>query len=334
MRRATFSQVQRRQFLIAAGTFLAVPLVRAQAPAMPVIGYLSNGSPGTSSHIIAAFRRGLSEAGYVDGKNVVIEYRWADGREDQVPGYAADLVRRQVTAIVATGGSTTWVPAKAATATIPIVFTGGSDPVKLGLVASLGRPGANATGVTTNSVGLSAKRLQLLREMVPAATLIALLVHVTSDPYVNEAVKEIQATARAAGQKIQIVNVQSERDFDAAFAEIVKMRAGALVVGSAAFFMGRRAHLVALAAKHAIPASYAFPEFVDAGGLMSYGVNLSEVSRQAGVYAGRILKGIKPADLPVLQPTVFELALNSKTAKALGIKIPQSLLVRADRVVE
>ena len=327
-------RVLRRQFLIGAGALLAMPLARAQAPALPVIGYLSNGSAASSTHLVAAFRRGLSEAGYVDGKNVVIEYRWADGRVDQLPGFAADLVRLQVSAIVATGGASSWVPAKAATATIPIVFTGGSDPVKRGLVVSLGRPGGNATGISTNSSELMAKRLQLLRELVPAATLISVLVNTVGNPSVNETVKEIQAAARAGGQDIHIVNAPGERDFDAAFAEIVQKRAGALLVSPAPFFVSRRTRLVELAAKYAIPASYAFPEFVVAGGLMSYGVNLSEVSRQAGVYTGRILNGTKPADLPVLQPTTFELVLNSKTAKALGLKVPQSLLLRADRVIE
>jgi putative ABC transport system substrate-binding protein len=328
------SQYRRRQFLIAAGTFLVVPRARAQALALPVIGYLSNGSPGPSLHFAAAFRRGLSEEGYVDGKNVVIEYRWAEGRADQLPGFAADLVSRKVAVIVATGGGVTWLPAKTATATIPIVFSGGSDPVKLGLVASLGRPGGNATGVTTNSRELSAKRLQLLRELVPAATVISVLFNIIDDPNADEQVKELQATARAIGEQIQIVNARSERDFDAAFAEIVRKRRAVLFVSASAFLLSRRAQLVALAAKHALPACYAFPEYVDAGGLMSYGVNLAEVHRQAGVYAGRILKGTKPGDLPVLQPTTFELVLNSKTAKALGIKIPQSIQVRVDRVVE
>jgi putative ABC transport system substrate-binding protein len=301
---------------------------------LPVIGYLSNGTPSSSSHLVAALRRGLSEAGYIEGKNVEIEYRFADGKSALLPGFAADLVRRQVAVIVAAGGAPTWVSAKAATATIPIVFQGGNDPVKFGLVASLGRPGGNATGVTTNSVGLSAKRLQLLRELVPAANLISVLGNSTSDGFAEESVKEILAAGLASGQELQIVNVRSERDFDAAFAEIRKKRAGALLVSASAFLTGRRAQLVALAAKYAIPACYAFPEFVDAGGLMSYGVDLSEAHRQVGVYAGRILKGTKPADLPVLQPTAFELALNLKTAKALGITIPQSVLVRADRVIE
>ncbi len=330
-------QVRRRKFLLATGALLAAPLARAQALASPVIGYLSNGSSDSSAHLVAAFRRGLSAEGYVEGKNVAIEYRWADGRVDQLPGFAADFVRSQVTVIIATGGSAAWLAAKGATATIPTVFSGGSDPVKLGLVSSLGRPGGNATGITTNSGSLTTKRLQLLSELVPAASLISILVSIVADPYAAEAVKEIQAAARVLGQEIRIVNARGERGergVEAAFSEIVKMRAGALLVSSSAFFNSRRAQLVALAAKHGIPASYAFPEFVDAGGLMSYGINLSEVSRQLGIYAGRILKGTKPADLPVLQPTVFELALNSKTAKALGVKIPQSLLARADRVVE
>ena len=328
------NQNRRRRFLLAAGTFLALPLARAQAPAMPVIGYLSNGSPGPSSHGIAAFRRGLSEAGYVDGKNVVIEYRWAEGHVDRLPGFVADFVNRKVAVIVATGGAPTWVPAKAANATIPLVFSGGSDPIKLGLVASLGRPGGNATGVTSNSVELSAKRLQLLRELVPAATVIAVLDNFAGNPEANEQMKELQASAHAIGQQIHIVNARSERDFDAAFAEIVRKRAGALLVGPASILLSQRAPLVALAAKHAIPACYPFTDYVDAGGLISYGDDPVERSRLVGVYAGRILKGAKPADLPVLQPTKFELAFNSKTAKTLGIKIPQSILVGADRVVE
>ena len=323
------TQACRRRFLLASSALLAAPLLRAQTSAMPVIGYLSNGSAGPSSRVVEAFRRGLGEAGYVEGKNVVIEYRWADGRFDQIPRFAADLVNRQVAVIVATGGAVTWVPAKVASTTIPIVFSGGTDPVKLGLVASLGRPGGNATGVTSNSVELSAKRLQLLRALVPTATLISVLVN---DPY--EPVDEFQATARAIGQQVLIVNARSERDFDAAFAEIVRKRAGALLVGPSAFLLTQRAQLVALTTKHAIPACYPFPDYVDAGGLMSYGDNPAERSRLVGVYAGRILKGAKPADLPVLQPTEYELALNLRTAKTLGIKIPQSILVRANRVIE
>ncbi len=327
------SQYRRRQFLIAAGSFLAVPLARAQASAMPVIGYLSNGSPGPSSRFIAGFRQGLSEAGYVDGKNVVIEFRWAEGQVERLPGFVADFVRRRVAVIVPVGGATTWVPVKAANATIPIVFQGGSDPVKLGLVANLGHPGGNATGVTSNSTELNPKRLQLLRELVPAATMISVLVNAT-DQYAEESANELQAAARASGQQIHIVNARSEHDFDAAFTEIRAKRSSALLVSPAPFLLSRRAQLVALAAKHAIPACYGFSEYVDAGGLMSYGVNLLVVYRQVGVYAGRILKGARPADLPVLQPTAFELAINLKTAKALGIKIPQPILLRATRVIE
>ena len=328
------TQADRRRFLLASSALLAAPFARAQGTALPLVGYLSNGSEAALPHLAAAFRRGLAETGYIDGKNVVIEFLWADGREDRIPAFAADLVRRHAAVIVATGGSPTWVPARAATSTIPIVFSGGSDPVKFGLVASLGRPGGNATGVTSNSVELAAKRLQLLRELVPAATVISVLVNVTKDLDTDEQVKELQATARAIGQQIQIVNARSERDFDAAFAKIVRKPAGALLVAPASFFLGKRAQLVKLAAKHAIPACYAFPEYVDAGGLMSYGDVPAERSRLTGVYAGRILKGEKPADLPVLQPTAFELALNAKTANALGIKIPQALLLRASRVVE
>ena len=328
------TQRQRRAFLLASSALLAAPFVRAQGSALPLVGYLSIGNSDANSHLAAAFRRGIGEAGYVDGKNVAIEFLWADGQVDRVPGFAADLVRRRAAVIVATGGPSTWVPVKAATATIPIVFTGGGDPVKLGLVASLGRPGGNATGITSNSLELTVKRLQLLRELVPTATLISVLFNFQNETYAKEAVRELQAGARAGGSELHIVNARSEHDFDAAFAQIVQKRAGALLVSPEPFFTARRNQLVALAAKHAIPTSYAFPEFVDAGGLISYGVNLPGVNRQAGAYAGMILRGTKPADLPVQQPTAYELAVNAKTAKVLGLKIPQSILVRADRVVE
>ena len=328
------TQAQRRRFLLASSALLAAPFARSQGSAIPLVGYLSNGSEAAFPHLAAAFRRGLAETGYVDGKNVAIEFLWADGQADRVRSFAADLVRRGAAVIVATGGSPTWVPVRAATSTIPIVFSGGSDPVKLGLVASLGRPGGNATGVTSNSVELSAKRLQLLRELVPEATVITVLVNVAKDPAEDEQAKGLLAAARVIGQQVHVVNARSERDFPAAFANIVRKPAGALLVDPASFFLGKRAQLVALAAKHAIPACYAFPEYVDAGGLMSYGDVPAERSRLTGVYAGRILKGEKPADLPVLQPTTFELALNAKTAKALGIKIPQALLLRANRVIE
>jgi putative ABC transport system substrate-binding protein len=323
--------LKRRDLIILfAGAAVTWPIiVRAQQRGTPVVGFLSNGSAASFAHLVVAFRLGLSEAGYAEGKNVAIEYRWAEGQVDRLPGLAAELIRRQVAVIVATGGSAPAVAAKAATTTIPIVFTGGGDPVKLGLVASLGRPGGNATGVINIGNALSAKRLQLLREMVPKAVTIALLFN-PANPAGAEQVKEIQEAARTMGLQIYVVAVGGERDFDAAFADIVKKRAGALFIGDDALFTGRRAHLVALAARHAIPACYSFREFAEAGGLMSYGANLPDVNRQAGVYTGRILSGAKPADLPVLQPNKFDLVINAGTAKALGIAIPQKLLIAAE----
>jgi putative ABC transport system substrate-binding protein len=321
-----------RRYLIAllTGTALGWPLAAyAQRPAIPVIGYLANASSAGFAPFVAAFRRGLSEMGYVESQNVAIEYRWAEGQHDRLPGFAADLVHRQVDVIMATGGGAPAIAAKAATATIPIVFTGGSDPVRLGLVASLGHPGGNATGVLNISSELTTKRLELLRELAPNATTIAVLFNPTS-PDAAAQVSQIQEAARSIGRRIQVVTASNGRDFDAAFAAVVQARAGALFVTGDPLFTNQRTQLVALAAKHAIPASYSFRDLVLAGGLMSYGANLPDVHRQAGVYTGRILKGAKPADLPVLQPTKFDLVINAKTAKALGIAIPPKLLIFAE----
>jgi putative ABC transport system substrate-binding protein len=296
---------------------------------MPVIGYLANASPAGFASFVAAFRRGLGEMGYVEGRNVVIEYRWAEGQHDRLPGFAADLVRRRVAVIMATGGGAPAIAAKAATATIPIVFTGGADPVRLGLVASLGRPGGNATGVVNISSTLTTKRLELLRELVPTAAMIAVLFNPAS-PDAEGQVSQIQEAARTIGQPIHLVTASNERDFDAAFRDAVQKHAGALFETGDPLFTSRRAELVTLAARHAIPASYSFRDLVVAGGLMSYGANLPDVHRQAGVYVGRILKGAKPADLPVLQPTKFDLVINARPAKALGIAIPPKLLISAE----
>jgi putative ABC transport system substrate-binding protein len=323
--------MKRRHFItVFAGTAVGwLPAARAQQPGMPVIGYLANAAPAGFASFLAAFRRGLGEMGYVEGRNVVIEYRWAEGRHDRLPGLAADLVRRQVAVIMATGGGAPAIAAKAATATIPIVFTGGADPVRQGLVASLGRPGGNATGVVNISSALTTKRLELLRELVPTAAMIVVLYNPAS-PDAEGQVSQIQEAARTIGQPIHLVTASNERDFDAAFRDAAQKRAGALFVTGDPLFTTRRAELVALAARHAIPASYSFRDLVVAGGLMSYGANLPDVHRQAGVYVGRILKGAKPADLPVLQPTKFDLVINARTAKALGIAISPKLLISAE----
>jgi putative ABC transport system substrate-binding protein len=301
--------MRRREFITLVGGAAATawPLtVRAQQAAMPVIGYLSLASPGPFAHLVAAFSDGLKEIGYVGGQNVAIEYRWAEGQYERLPALSADLVRRQVN---------------------------GGDPVKLGLVASLSRPGGNATGVNMFTSALEPKRLGLLRELVPGAALIAMLVN-PNGPNIETQLKDLQEAARAVGQKIHILHASSARELDTAFATLTQLRAGAALIGSDPFFNSRRDELVALAARYAIPAIYEWREFAAAGGLMSYGTNLAEGYRQVGIYTGRILKGDKPADLPVMRSTKFELVINLKTAKALGLDIPPTLLASADEVIE
>jgi putative ABC transport system substrate-binding protein len=300
---------------------------------MPVIGFLGTTSPEPNAPFVAAFHQGLGETGYVEGQNVAIEYRWAEGSYDRLPGLAGDLAGRKVDLIVAGGGSVVALAAKAATSTIPIVFISGDDAVAAGLVASLARPGGNLTGVSFLVVDLTAKLLELLSELVPRANVIALLVNPTN-PLTERLTKVAQEAARAKGVQISFLKAGTEREIDAAFTSLSQLKAGALVVGADSFFAAQRDQLVALASSHAIPVIYPFREWVTAGGLVSYGPSLTDVYRQAGSYAGKILKGAKPADLPVQQPTRFELVINLKTAQALGLSVPQALLARADEVIE
>jgi len=328
--------MRRREFIMLAGSAAATwPLAaRAQQPAMPVIGFLNSSSLDTYSHLLRAFRQGLKDNGYVEGENVTIDYRWADGQLDRLPALANELARRQVATIVATGGAHSALAAKAATSTIPIVFVVGEDPVRLGLVASIARPGGNMTGINFFVYELAAKRLALLRELLPAATRLAVLVNPANAAHTEATLKDVEIAARTIGLQIQIVNASTSREIDGAFAGFARERADALFVLPDPFFIMRRVQIVQLAARHAIPAAYPVRDFAEPGGLMSYGTNTMDAWRQAGIYAGRILKGAKPAGLPVVQSSKFELVINASTARMLGLTVPDKLLATADEVIE
>jgi putative tryptophan/tyrosine transport system substrate-binding protein len=327
--------MNRREFMVIVGrAVIAWPVpTRAQQSAMPVVGFLSARSPDESAHLVAAFRRSLSEGGFVEGQNVAIEYRWALGQYDRLPALAAELARRPVAVLVSVGGDSAALAAKAATATIPIVFAMGGDPVKHGLVASYNRPTRNITGMTILTTALEAKRLGLLHELVPQAETIGLLLN-PNLPTAESQLRDVQEAARAIGLQIHVVRASTDREIETAFEVIAQQRIAALSVVADPFFDTRREKLVPLAARHAVPTMYHFREYATAGGLVSYGVNTSDLYSQLGVYVGRILKGEKPADLPVLQPTKFELVINLKTAKALDLTVPQSILIQADEVIE
>jgi ABC-type uncharacterized transport system substrate-binding protein len=325
----------RRDLIALLGTTAAVrPLsARAQQAAMPVIGFLNSSSPDTDGKRVHAFRQGLSETGYVEGQNVKIEYRWADGQNDRLPSMAVDLVHRGVNVIV-TGGTPATLAAKAASTAIPIVFILATDPVEAGLVASLNRPGGNLTGVTGLNVELAPKKLELLHELLPTATIIALLVNPTNTIAAENQSRTVQVAARTLGLQLHVLHASSERDFDSVFANLLQLRANAFVIGSDLFFTSRSEQLAELTVRHAVPSIYQFREFTAAGGLMSYGGSVTDWGYQGGVYTGRVLRGAKPGDLPVQQATKVELFINLKTARALGLSFPITLLGRADEVIE
>ena len=327
--------MRRREFItLLGGAAIAWSLAaNAQQPAMPMIGYLGSGSADLDGARVRAFREGLGETNYVEGRNVATEFRWAAGQSDRFPALAAELVREHVTVTIAGGGTRSALALKAATATIPIVFQVAVDPVEAGLVASLNRPGGNLTGVVSLNLEVEPKRLELLRDLVPTANTIALLVNPTS-PYAVPLSKEVEAAARTLGLRLHVLHASTERDFDTVFATMVQLRVAAAVIGNDSFFLNRLDQLAAVSVRHAVPTIAPYREFAAAGGLISYGTDVTDSFRQVGIYAGRILKGEKPADLPVHQATKLELILNLKTAKALGLTFPRTLLGRADEVIE
>jgi putative tryptophan/tyrosine transport system substrate-binding protein len=326
--------MKRRDFISLLGGAAAWPVMaRAQQAAIPVIGYLSAGSPETSAHLVTAFRKGLNESGYIEGGNVAIEFHWANNQFERLPDLAADLVRRGVAVIATTGGIEAALAAKATTTIIPIVFAVGGDPVQLGIVTSLSSPGGNVTGVTGMSAELSGKRVGLVHELAPKATSLAVLVNPATQS-AESAVTDVKEAASTIGMQVVVLSATNSREIDVAFATFVQKRAAALLVASDPLFISRRVQLATLAVKHTVAAIFPFREDTEAGGLMSYGPNIADANRQAGVYTGRILKGEKPGDLPVLQPTKFEFIINLQTARILGIEVPPGLLAIADEVIE
>jgi putative ABC transport system substrate-binding protein len=326
--------IGRREFITLLGGTATWPLAaRAQQQAMPVIGLLDSTSPDVHTNLLRSFRQGLNETGFVEGSNVAIEYRWSDGQYGRLPELAADLAHREVSVITTIDGSASALAAKAATSTIPIIFRIGADPVALGLVASLNRPGGNVTGVTSLTVEVGPKRLEVLHQLVPTATVMALLLNPTS-PFAETLTRDLQAAARMLGLRIHVLNASTDGDITSAFAQLLQLRTAGLVIGSDVFFNSRSQQLAARTVRHAMPAVYQYREFVAAGGLMSYGGSLEDSYRSAGIYTGRVLKGEKPADLPIQQSTKVELFINLKTAKGLGLEVPPTLLARADEVIE
>jgi putative ABC transport system substrate-binding protein len=331
-----FGHLKRREFItLLGGAAAAWPMaVDAQQPALPVIGFLSPTPPDAIADLLRAFRQGLKESGFAESENVAIEYRWAENQIDRLPALAAELVRRQVAVIATIGGPPAAFAAKAATTTIPIIFLVGEDPARLGLVASLARPGGNLTGVNFFNTELAAKRLELLRELLPTDKRVAVLVNPAEATNTESVVRDAEVAARAMGLQIQVLNASTSREIDAAFATVVRERPDALFVGPGPFFTARRVQIVLLAAIHRVPAIYPGRQYVEAGALMSYGASLADSSRQVGAYAGRILKGAKPADLPVVQSSQFELVINHQTARSFGLPVPPTLLATADEVIE